>query len=366
MEDIDKTETEQAPEQQAEPTTEAGTRSYYNSTHSHSQDMIREHIADRTGDLLRAAMSIADNHLRAQAGMIRDPRDNTEAHFQITSEGIELIPASSFDEYRQYPLFRQGTSKHTRLESFIALVNRFCGVNSVIYADESPTAPKLTAVFDYHPDNADVVPPADDDDEDGRPFVHPIQPMRHRASYAFPLSDEWLAWFKNNGVVMKMVDFASFLEDHIVDISADDAEEFSPGARKFVQANRGRLATPTNLFEIARGLKIYENSVVKEVRNLSTGEAQITFDSEHTDGDGKPLSLPTMFSIVIPVFARSQIADRLVAKFRYRKTDSGIVFWYELWRPDLTFQAAFDEACQKVTDDTGLPLYMGSPEHSSF
>ncbi|MBF5091935.1 DUF2303 family protein [Novosphingobium sp. NBM11] len=351
------TATDQAAEQQA--ATQPTTAAHYN--HNFSHDIVREQIADRTGDLLRAAMSVSDEHLRAQAGMIRDPRDGTEAHFQITKNGISRIPAESFDEYRLFPLYRKGVSVHTRLESFIALVSRFAGVNSAIFANESPTTPSLTAVFDYHPDNTDVSPP----DADGTPFVHPVQALRHRARYAFPLSDEWQAWYKNNGVVMAVAEFASFLEDHIVDVSADDLEDFSPGARKFVQANRGELATPTKLFEIARGLKIYEKSVVKEVRNLSSGEVQITFDSEHTDGDGKPLSLPTMFSIVIPVFARSDVADRLIAKFRYRKTDAGIKFWYELWRPDLTFQAAFDDACTKVTEDTGLPLYHGAPEQVS-
>jgi hypothetical protein len=320
-----------------------------------SHTVYREHIIDRTGALMDKAFAIASEEMRTAVDGIDDPRDGTKAHFAINKSGVRVIPADSWDEYRQFPLRREGTAKLTQLPSFIELTNRFSQPYSAIFACDDFKNPSLTAIFDYHPDNRAIA-------DQNELASHPIQAMRHRAEYAFPLSKEWQAWIEGDAKAMTMRDFARFLEDHIVDVSADPAEAFSESSQAFVKANRGTLATPTKLIEISRGLQVYEKAVVKEARNLSTGEAQFTFDSEHTDGDGKPLVLPTMFSITIPVFARSNDLFRLIARFRYRKTGEGILFWYELWRPDLTFETAFNEAIDTVAEQTGLPIYAGAPE----
>ncbi len=308
-------------------------------------------IADRTGEVMETAFDVAEKHLRAQVVEVTDPRDGIVAPFVLMNGAATPVSATVFDAYRDNPLHRTGTAALTQLPSFISLVNRFKFANSAIFAVDDFTKPSLTAIFDYHPDNSD--------DDAGA-----TQGMRHKASYAFPLSKEWQAWIGQNVKPMGMGDFARFIEDHIVDVSADPVDLFAPASQEFVKANRGTIATPSKLVEISRGLQVYERAVIKEAKNLSTGEAQFTFDSEHTDGDGKPLTLPTMFSITIPVFARSTDVFRLIARFRYRKTGEGLVFWYELWRPDLTFEIAFNEALDKVAAETGLPIFAGKPEQA--
>lgn len=310
-------------------------------------------VVDRTGQLMEAAFDIAADHIQAKPVELADPRDGTKAHFVVSAGGILPVPTNSWDSLRPFPLHRTGTASLSQLPSFIALVNRFKFPNSAIFANDDFTKPSLTAIFDYHPDNGEV---------GGEMSANATQAMRHKASYAFPLSKEWQAWIGKNATPMGMGDFARFIEDNIVDVSADPVESFAQASQDFVRANRGTLATPSKLVEISRGLQVYERAVIKEAKNLSTGEAQFTFDSEHTDGDGKPLTLPTMFSITIPVFARSIDAFRLIARFRYRKTGEGLVFWYELWRPDLTFETAFNEAIDKVSTETGLPIFAGAPE----
>jgi len=332
----------------------AGYPTYHHSSDT-NVDVVREQIADRTGELMKTAFNVASEEMRAQAGLINDPRDGTAGHFVITRTGVVPIPPLAWDGYRQFPLFRQGTAKLTQLASFVALVNRFKLSHSAIFACDDFKNPRLTAIFDYHPDNADILA-----EGDGVPAQ--VQNMHHKAEYAFPLSEEWKAWTEKNAEPMGMGEFARFLEDHIVDVSSDPVEAFSQQSKAFVAANRGSIASPTKLIEISLGLKVYENSVVREAKNLSTGESQFTFDAEHTDADGKPLTLPTMFSIVIPVFARSEDLFRLIARFRYRKTPAGLVFWYELWRPDLTFETAFNEAIDVVAARTDLPVYAGAPE----
>lgn len=305
--------------------------------------MTEETIIDRPGELIRDAIEAAREETRVKVATIIDPSDGTEAPFVINGTTAAPISADAFDKYRAKPLRRAGTAAMTRIESFVAHVNRFKDANSAIFAKDDPAAPRLTAVLDYHPG-------------EGEPRFG-----AHRTSYAFPLSPEWTAWFGKDAKPMAMVEFASFLEDHIVDV-LNESGGLSSDADNFVKMTGGKFATPSKLIEIARGLQVNEASVVKEARNLSTGESEFTFDTQHTGADGKPLKMPNLFVIAIPVFARSAVSYRLIARLRYRKTPGGLVFWYELWRPDLVFTDAFEEAVAKVESDTGLPVLIGAPE----
>src|SRR3546814_6529806 len=86
---------------------------------------------------------------------------------------------------------------------------------------------------------------------------------QHRADYAFPLSEEWQAWHGADGKKMDMGEFAQFLEDRIVDVEAfTPMDDLSQHTREFIGATGAKIATPSKLVELSRGLKIYENSVV--------------------------------------------------------------------------------------------------------
>lgn len=339
-----------------------------------SHSAFREHIVDRTGELLKSAVNVAEEHLRPSVGMIRDPRDGTKAHIVMGKDGAEILNPSMFDLYRQFPLARKGTVRLTQLASFIDLVNRFKNEHATaIFACDNmglPSAsdplgqhgPSLTAIFDYHPSNEDFIESVGDDGPT-MPFANN---MAHRAHYAFPLSVEWQAWFGRDGKHMSMGDFAQFLETHIVDVQDDPISAWSEQAQAFAKANRatapGSIATPTRLVDLSLKFRIYETAESCEAVNLTSGETQLTFVSEHKQADGKPVDFPKLFSIVIPIFARSNISYRIIARFRYRLSNGKPVFWYELWRPDLTFETAFNEALADVKKKTELPIFAGSPE----
>lgn len=299
------------------------------------------------GELIRNAVEAAGELARAEYTTLHDPRDQTQAVAVVDRNGVRAIDPAIFDQFRTKPLARTGTASLTTLESFIAHTMRFKMENSVIFARDDMAAAKLTTIFDYHPAVSDEL----DDTAN----------LRHRAEYAFPLSDEWKAWHGMNTQQMTMADFAQFLEDRIVDVISD-GQPSSDVAKTFIKSINGKMASPTKLIELARGLQVYENSALKEARNLSTGEGQLTFTSEHVDADGKPLSVPNLFMICIPVFARAPNYYRLLARLRYRKAPGGVVFWYELWRADLAFEEAFAEACEQVRTETGLPLFTGTAE----
>lgn len=318
---------------------------------------LREAIVDRTGDLLEAAVETAEKMLRPQMAKFTDPLTGTEALALIGHNGLQTIDRRSvFGPFAEKPDRRTGTAHFTRLPSFIDHVNRFKTGDSAVFAKDDLTAPKITAVLDYH-EPINTSPDGGFDDGDGDPAF-----CVHRSTYDFPLSPEWKSWMKTNATPMGQSDFAAFLEDNIGDIDLADVGDLSEAAQAFITKVAGEMATPTKLIELSRGLTVYENSAVREVRNLSTGEAELTFNSEHTDADGKPLRMPNYFVICIPVLAQSAVYYRLVARLRYRKKADGIVFWYELWRPDLIFTDAFNEACETVKNQTGLPLFFGAPE----
>jgi hypothetical protein len=188
---------------------------------------------------------------------------------------------------------------------------------------------------------------------------------KHRGQYAFPLSDEWKVWMASNGSknAMKMGAFAEFLEDRIVDVLylIPGEDEISDELQKFINTCGGSIATPQKLIELSRGLQVYENCAVKEAVRLQSGEGSVSFDVTHTDADGRPLSIPGLFLIAIPVF-KGGIPYRIAARLRYRKTQEGIVFWYDLWRTDQTFDHAFLEACEQFKAATDVPLMLGKPE----
>ena len=301
---------------------------------------------NRPGELLNVAMEVAEKARRVELIEITDPRDGTRAPAYLCNDRVSVISANDFDAFRIVPTERKGTASHTRLDSFIAHTNRFKDVNSAVFASDDPATPNLITVFDYHPEG---------------PNHYIANGQTHRAKYAFPLSDEWKAWSASNAKSMAMSDFAAFLEDRIVDVVAD-ADPASPAAKDFVAKTGGNIASPSKLITIARGLQVNEASVLREARNLSTGEAELVFQSEHLDANGAKLTLPNLFMICIPVFARSPVFYQLLARFRYRKAGSGITFSYELWRADLVFEQAFSEACDLVREQTALPLFVGKPE----
>lgn len=309
------------------------------------QDLPAHIVLDRPGELLRQAVDVAGEMRRVEVTTLADPRDGTLVAAAI-GDGVTFLDPTQFDRWRDVPAWRKGTANLTRIESFIDLVERFKGTHSVIFAVDDAQAPRLTAIFDYHESGPDHSAAA---------------ARRHKAEYAFPLSDEWKAWTKNDGQSMAMSDFAAFLEDRIVDVIADAAPS-SNAAKDFIKKTGGNIASPSKLIEIARGLQVNEASVLREARNLSTGEAEVVFQSEHLDAAGNKLTLPNLFMICIPVFARSSSFYQILARFRYRKQGGSIVFWYDLWRADLVFEQAFSEACDLVKTQTALPLFLGTPE----
>ena len=312
---------------------------------------MAKELVDSAGGAVAEARSLVEDYIKAEVIEATEPATGTTV--LLVRAGNNVLPLNPlvFEPYRDAPMHRFGTATMLSLDSLIDHLNRFKDADSVVFADDNREKPSITAVIDYHPKGtaAEAAP----------------RFGKHRSTFAFPLSDEWKAWTEKNAAPMAMADFAAFLEERLPDVLAliPGEDQLSEDIAKMVEALGGDdiIASPTRLMELSRGLQVNENSTVREVVNLASGEGVVQWDATHTDATGAPLRVPKVFLIGIPIF-RNGWLYRIAARLRYRKTGGKIVFWYELWRIDRTFDHAFKEAIEHVRTSTELPVLIGKPE----
>lgn len=291
---------------------------------------------------------VVSEHIKARILKVKDPMGEVAEGDAVP---VLILPRSLraesikpiLDEYRERPERRRGTAKLGDLTSFIAHANRFKELASALFANPDPKAPSLTSVLDYH-EAGDAGLPAWG---------------QHRGVYAFPLSDEWTKWMAQNEQLMTQIAFAAWIEEHIVDIA--DPGLAGDAAKALVDLLGARFAPPATLLETSRGLRLMAAMKMTNAVNLSSGENEFVFTTEHQDHKGGKVQVPSAFLIAIPVFRRGPLY-KLAVRLRYR-VDPGVVKWsFSVHGADRVFDHAFTEACDTATKETGLPLFIGSPE----
>lgn len=329
-------------------------------------------INDDTGAGSDAAAIIefAKEHASPEVLAITWPAGVHSPELLIVPQGFRTESVKKYlDEYRERPERRRGLATFDDLDSFIAHSNRMKDAHSAMFAIRDREKPRITTVLDYHELR-------DEETREGLPRFG-----EHRSLYAPQTSDEWRAWLKMDGEPMSQGDFAAFIEDRIVDVVSPpiayaawraQAEATTPegeplpedpdaAIRDFAEKVGGSWADAQRLMALSRGLQINADERVKQTVNLSSGEGQIQYESTHKDGAGEPVKVPNLFAIGIPVF-RFGPAYRLAVRLRYRLRAGALVWFYQLYRPDVTFDHAFGEACERARTETGLPLYLGTDE----
>ncbi|MTK12678.1 MAG: DUF2303 family protein [Clostridiaceae bacterium] len=312
--------------------------------------------------------NLVAKHIAPTALTLVDPVDGTTAPaFAIPGAGGGLLikPVDEyFEPYRRHPIRRCGTAKMGDLLSFISHVNRFATVETALFANPNKSSPGLLAVLDYH----QRVNVADADKGAGAVSNPDAKPAFgwHRTEYKFPLSPEWKAWVGGNKSQMGQAAFAAFIEERILDVLpapvfGDDLSEADLALKRLSDLLDGKWAGPEKMMELSRGLAIFESAKVINATNINSGIGQIVFQTEQSDGDGQPLSVPNLFLIGIPVFENGA-PYRVIVRLRYRRQSGAIAWFYELYRHDKVFEDAFEGACATARQGTGLPLFVGFPE----
>jgi hypothetical protein len=249
------------------------------------------------------------------------------------------------DEWRTKPERRTGTATLFTEQSFIDHVNRFQGEDTVLFARRNPTEPTLTAVFDYNPSGGN--------NEDAA-FC------QHRAVYPFPVSEQWKQWREHDGKPMGAVEFAQFLEDRIPDVHAVDGDNLTAELRDLAALLGGTFASPSRLLDLSRSLEITASVGVKQAIRLESGESQFIYEETHSQG-GQKVTVPSLFVLGIPVFDEGA-GYRIACRLRYRRSGTGITWWYTMVDPKRYFDDAIKGSVEHVVEETALPAVYGTPE----
>lgn len=262
------------------------------------------------------------------------------------------------------PARRAGTARLSDLQSIIAWTNRFKGDTSALFANPDMSAPTLTSIVDYH-----AAGPVDVTTVTGDASA---RHCHHRAVYGFPLSDEWKAWTDISGKAQDKDEMGEFIEAQAKDImdpspailkgsASDKNQNWENGLIETAQKIEGRFGQLAQLLAMSRQFQVFETSDLKVATNRDTGEAEIQFLNEHKDATGQKLNIPNLIIIAIPVFVGGD-PYRMAVRFRYRKSGAKVQFILSIYNPEKVFEAAFKEAVDQATKETGLPTFMGTPE----
>ncbi len=256
----------------------------------------------------------------------------------VVPKGQQVIDLAPFYEAaRETPKRASGRANVDDLTSFIALTNRHKTPATALFYATSPLG--LQAVVDYH------------HDEPGW--------QKHRVVYRCPTSAEWQKWNALNGRWLSQTDFASALEDGILDVLPP---ECAAGSAKDYAAKLGvELAHPQRLLEVSRGLQVSVKQKVHNAVTLQSGETQVAFVSTHEDAAGQPLKVPAAFLLGLPVFRNGDLFT-VPARLRYRVREGAVEWRIELHRADRCAEIAIQEAAQQAATGTELPLFYGIPE----
>ena len=255
--------------------------------------------------------------------------------------GCALSVKHLVEEWRVTPDRKRGTATVDTLESFIDLVDRHKTESSVIFADIDWKKPSLTAIIDYHEKGA----------------AGPADNGKHRIHYPFPLSEEWKAWVGSNAQPMKQAEFAEFFEDRIAELATPHEEEVSDWQEKL----GGKVAYPNEIVMLSRGLKVNAETKVANHVTLASGEAQITFEEEHRDQNGQKLNVPSLFIIKLPPFFRGEPV-RVPVRLRYRLQSGSLIWFYQLYRPDVYITEEVELSLERAAAATELPAFQGTAE----
>jgi uncharacterized protein YfdQ (DUF2303 family) len=221
------------------------------------------------------------------------------------------------------PRRRTGSVRLTDEDSFIAFVNRWCSVDTVIYADTAALA--FTAVLDDHPAGAEAAE---------------TRWREHRATYACPRSPEWQAWTANDEKWLTQTAFADFIEARLEDMVKADA-----------------CAAPLDVLQMARQLHIRTKGTFQREVNPTTGDSILVNKTETETGS---TVIPRAFAIAIPVFEGGE-RYQIEARVRFGFVEGSPRFAYTLHRRKEIERDAFGAVRRKIDTATGRLVLAGTP-----
>jgi uncharacterized protein YfdQ (DUF2303 family) len=203
--------------------------------------------------------------------------------------------------------------------SFCRYVKDFKTAATRLFGDR--TALDLTAILDYH-----------------EPPASPSW-ASHRAHLALRKTENWDRWIGQHGRQMNQVQFATFLEDNLVDIASPDG---------------------ASLLELAKNLDIKKAAAFTSAIRLDNGQTQFQY-VEDVQGNSQKgaMTIPGLFVLGLAPLEGVE-PYRVDARLRYRMNDGKLAIWYDLLRPGDYLKAAFESVVLFVEKQTETQVLLGT------
>lgn len=273
--------------------------------------------------------------------------DGKLCDFAIVPESMDIKSLKGIkDEYKTKPDRRKGMINALDLISFVNLANRFKADNSALFqkatiGDQRFDA-DLRCVLNYHPAGGDNKS-ADNKD--------------HTVHYGFPLSEELKTWLAKNKQPFNSKEFAEFLEDNIADLVVADPARFVTNFGDITPS----FTTPSMIMQLSRGIDIRVDEKVTQAYRVSDGSFNLQYTSDNKDSTGQPLRLPEWFALGIPVFQNGE-SYQIPLRLRFRVKEGQVSWFFEMYRKNDVFNAAFNKDCSVAQVKTEIPMFNGVPE----
>ena len=265
----------------------------------------QELVAMRDSQVFRAGQHAAEAH---------SPTDPFQ--YALVPEGTHL---ESLERFCTAPSRIRALVKFYEAGSFCLYTQAFKTAATHLFGDRK--ALELTAIFDYH-----------------QPPASPNW-TSHRAHLALRKTENWDRWVGQNGRQMNQVQFATFLEDNLVDIASPDG---------------------ASLLELAKNLDIKKAAAFTSAIRLDNGQTQFQY-IEDVQGNSQKgaMTIPALFVLGLAPLEGVE-PYRVDARLRYRMTDGKLAIWYDLLRPEDYLKAAFESVVLFVEKQTEIRLLLGT------
>jgi uncharacterized protein YfdQ (DUF2303 family) len=234
----------------------------------------------------------------------------------LVPAGMEAKVLTEFENPAPLPDFITADPQLHDVASFVAYVNRFKGVASLI----AITDRHMVARLDYHSPSA----PRRD---------------RHVASYCLEPSEQYAAWTGINNKSLAQEEFALFLEERARDVVMPSSAE---------------------MMEIVLTLQSNTSIEFKSGKRLDNATQQLQYVETQTTKAGQQgnMDVPTGIRIEIPLFRHGEIVG-IEAKLRCLVRDGKAFFVVKLLGLEDARDQAVEAMIAKVAQETELPVMRG-------
>lgn len=202
---------------------------------------------------------------------------------------------------------------------------------------------------------------------------------RHRAIYEAPISRDWQFWcavFAENPYTN--TELAPVLEERIGDVrpapvhpsakgngaGEEDHDELTGSDASLLAIARDlgtSYADAPRLLELARKFAVKRTETMEAETDVQSGQTLLSYKAEDKGADGKPVKVPGLFALRLPVFEGGEAHD-LPVRLLYRPKN-GAIHWALLpYRWDVVFEQAVRRVVDTELRATGITVFAGTAE----